>query len=173
MWILEHIPQYSTTKLKTTNCQEYRVRNIGSSLGPPWPKYSLISTSVHLTLQGPNAVRTEPPASPSRLLKVNKENENLPFIRETDHLTGAGCELQECPASHTSLHVSMSSSWQLLFTLLLMPTIPKKYSFTDYIQHWTAERVMEHWNRLPREVAQSPSLEILKTHVDTFLCNLL
>jgi len=34
-------------------------------------------------------------------------------------------------------------------------------------------RVTEHWNRLPREVVESPSLEIFKTHLDAFLCNLL
>lgn len=33
-------------------------------------------------------------------------------------------------------------------------------------------RVTENWNRLPREVVLSPSLEIFKTHLDTFLCNL-
>ncbi|GAB0183940.1 mitochondrial enolase superfamily member 1 [Grus japonensis] len=34
-------------------------------------------------------------------------------------------------------------------------------------------RVTERWNRLPREVAESPSLEIFKTHLDAILCNLL
>jgi len=34
-------------------------------------------------------------------------------------------------------------------------------------------KVTEHWNRLPREVLESPSLEIFKTHLDTYLCNLL
>ena len=34
-------------------------------------------------------------------------------------------------------------------------------------------RVTEHWNRLPREAVESPSLEIFKTLSDTFLCNLL
>jgi len=34
-------------------------------------------------------------------------------------------------------------------------------------------RVTEHWNRLPREVVESPSLDIFKTHLDKVLCNLL
>jgi len=34
-------------------------------------------------------------------------------------------------------------------------------------------RVTEHWNRLPRGVGKSPSLEKLKTHLDTVLCSLL
>jgi len=34
-------------------------------------------------------------------------------------------------------------------------------------------RVMEHWNRLPREVVESPSLEIFKTHPNAVLCSLL
>ncbi|PKU45113.1 hypothetical protein llap_4564 [Limosa lapponica baueri] len=34
-------------------------------------------------------------------------------------------------------------------------------------------RVAEHWNRLPREVVESPSLETFKTCLDTFLHNLL
>jgi len=34
-------------------------------------------------------------------------------------------------------------------------------------------RVTEHWNRLPGEVVESPSLEIFKTHLDVCLCDLL
>jgi len=34
-------------------------------------------------------------------------------------------------------------------------------------------RVMEYWNRLPRDIVESPSLETFKTRLDVFLCNLL
>jgi len=34
-------------------------------------------------------------------------------------------------------------------------------------------RVMEPWNRLPREAVESPSLEICKTRLDKVLCSLL
>ncbi|KFV88599.1 hypothetical protein N308_04763, partial [Struthio camelus australis] len=34
-------------------------------------------------------------------------------------------------------------------------------------------RVTEHWTRLPREVVESPSLEIFKSHLDVILGTML
>jgi len=41
------------------------------------------------------------------------------------------------------------------------------------VKHFFAVRVKEHWNRLPREVVESPSLKIFKTCLDAYLGSLL
>lgn len=40
-------------------------------------------------------------------------------------------------------------------------------------QNFFTVRVTEHWNRLPSGVVEPPSLETFKTHLDTFLCELI
>ena len=44
---------------------------------------------------------------------------------------------------------------------------------TNMQKNFFTVRVLEHWNRLPRVVVESPSMEIFKTHLDTYLCDLL
>ncbi|KFV52181.1 hypothetical protein N328_12791, partial [Gavia stellata] len=40
-------------------------------------------------------------------------------------------------------------------------------------RNFSTLRVAEHWNKLPREVVESPSLETFKTRLDAFLCSFL
>ena len=47
-------------------------------------------------------------------------------------------------------------------------------NFHTHIQkNFFTVTVMEHWNRLPREVVESPSMEILMTCLNAYLFNLL
>ena len=43
----------------------------------------------------------------------------------------------------------------------------------DIRKHFFTERVVKHWNRLPGEVVDAPSLSVFKRHLDNALNNML
>ena len=44
---------------------------------------------------------------------------------------------------------------------------------TNMQKNFFMVRVRKHWNRLPREAVESPSVEISKSCLDAYLCDLL
>lgn len=49
------------------------------------------------------------------------------------------------------------------------PLSSMEYHLQQYRRNFFMERVLEHWKKMPREVVEAPSLEVLKEHMDVIL----
>jgi len=58
-------------------------------------------------------------------------------------------------------------------TVKAFPQLLQLIRVQQYMRKSFKVRLMEHWNRLPREAVESPSVEIFKTRLDAYLCGLL
>ena len=81
-------------------------------------------------------------------------------------VVGQGAVVQERYSlllGHTSLHKQHLVCWQLSLTSWAN-IIKQKVLFT--------QRVVKHWNRLPKEVVDAPSLQVFKARLDVALGSL-
>jgi len=68
--------------------------------------------------------------------------------------------------------LSHKLDFKLIFTRSNDLKLEHRKFHTNTWKNFFMVRVMEHWNRLPGEVVESP-METFKTHVDAYLCDLL
>jgi len=81
--------------------------------------------------------------------------------------------VNKAPGSYSSLRRGGGERHAKLFSLVSRDTTRGNGSKLhqgrfrlDIGKHFFTERVVKHWNRLPREVVDAPSMSVFKRHLD-------
>jgi len=53
------------------------------------------------------------------------------------------------------------------------PKLEHRKFYTSFYKNFFTVRMTQYWKRLPREVVESASMEIVKTCLDAYLCSIL
>ena len=77
---------------------------------------------------------------------------------------GKWCTTGGCPLYPQSSFITATSLTQLFLLKLCLGKLR-----LDIRENFFTERVVKHWNGLPREVDESPSLDVFKNRLDVVL----
>jgi len=146
----------SYTDLGGNNTEPHRIAGVGRDRRGS-------STPISLLKQEPNVVTQWSPSRSNNHWFI-EESHSRRDLTTVINISSAGIKLMRTDSFWWWASIEQKKNEQKL---------EHRKFHTNMGKNFFTMRVTEHWNRLPREAVESPSLEIFKIYLDTLLCNLL